>query len=171
MHLTSKSTPTDRLLRVLVATATVTLLAIAPALLASLFVHQDTVNQIEPSEPAATIDVTDIDQNGTVMYTIIPFADDSAPTDSSLSTPHALLKNSDLIKITIEDDEDPSKWLGDGAEDDCRFTLRLSDDDMFDNQSETFTGYIRVTDDYLDAQSEALESEKCGFYLSLDFEE
>lgn len=171
MHLTSKSTPTDRLLKVLVATATVTLIAIAPALLASLFVHQDTANQTEPVEHAAAIDVTDIDQNGTVMYTIVPFADDSAPTDSSLSTPHALLKNSDLIKITIEDDEDPSKWLGDGAEDDCSFTLHLSDDDTFDNQSETFTGYIRVTDDYLDAQSESLEAEKCGFYLSLDFEE
>ena len=163
--------PIRRFAAVLTVMGAITVAALAPALIISLVHTQDTVNQIEPSEPAATIDITDIDQNGTVMYAIVPLADDSAPTDSSFSTPRALLKNSDLIKITIQDDEDPGKWLGDGAEDDCSFTLHLSDDDTFDNQSETFTGYIRVTDDNFNAQTDSLESENCGFYLSLDFEE
>ena len=144
---------------------------IAPVLIISLVLTQDPVEQIVPAENAATIDVTDIDQNGTVMYTVSPTDADVGFPNTDFTIPQSVLHDADILKITIQDDEDLGKWLGDGSEVDCSFTLHLSDDDAFDNQSESFTGYIRVSDDYLDAQSDAWDSEECGFYLSLDFEE
>ena len=152
MHVTSKSTPTDRLLRVLVATATVTLIAIAPALLASLFVHQDTANQTEPMEHAAAIDVTDIDQNGTVMYTASP--SDSDRSDASIdfilpSDIGNIMHDGDLIKVTIEDrgtELTSDSFVDPEFEDGCVFTLRFSDEYRNDEPTETITGYVRTAD-------------------------
>ena len=171
MNTPSHSSPSRRLFNVLAAAIALPLIALVPAFLASSWITHEAIEPDDPSEHAAAIDVTDIDREGAVVYTIKPRTSDTGPTDANFSTPHSVLKNSDLIILTIQDDEDPGEWLGDGAEDDCSFTLHLSDDDTFDNQSETFTGYIRVTDDDFTAQTDSLESENCGFYLSLDFDE
>ena len=106
MHLPSQSSPSSRLFKALTAAVALPLIALAPALLASLLLTQDTVQPDEPGEHATTIDVADIDPEGTVMYTVSPPNGSGGDSDIEfvvLADMLEVIQNGDLIKVTVID--------------------------------------------------------------------
>ena len=73
-----------------------------------------------------------------------------------------------MIKVTIQDDDGPGSWLGRDWEDACSFTLHLSSDDSFNDQTDTFTGFIRVTEADSFARSDPEQLENCGLSVIYD---
>lgn len=171
MKIVSGSPPIRRFAVVLAVIAALMVVALAPVLLTSLILTDQTVDLGESAEHAATIDVADIDENGTVMYTIRPPVGYSTPTNNDVPSPHSLLADADLIKVTIQDDDDLGSSLGHDSEDDCNFTFYLRSDDLYDDQSETFTGFIKLEDDEFWARSDQDRLDECGIIISLDYEE
>ena len=157
--------PLLRLIKVFTAVIALPLVALAPALLASLVFTDRIVEVDESTEQVAAIDVTDIAPEGTVMYTVSSLDSYRGTSGSNMPTPRSILEDADLIKVTIQDDDGHGSWLGQDSEDDCTFTLHLSPDDPFDDQTDTFTGYIRVTEDDFFAYSDPEQQENCGLYL------
>ncbi len=170
MNNPSQSSPSRRLFRVIAVAIALPLIALVPAFLASSMITQDATEPDDHIEQSVTIDVTDIDPEGTVMYTVIPPIDHPGSPDAYTikrdAMQRALLEDPTSLHITIEDDEDPARWLGPDSEDICTFTLHLSSDDPYDDQSDTFTGYIRVTDDQTMAHDDLSQQEDCGLYIT-----
>ena len=142
-----RSDVTWRLFKVVAATFAVAFIALAPAFLASILLTQRTVEHDEANGSAATIDVTDIDQNGTVMYTVSPPQD--APADFEFDIPSGLVEDADLIRLTISDKSSDSGLPEDLTADECKFTFYLSDSDEYDEKTSTYIGYLRINDDEL----------------------
>ena len=167
MNTPSKSSPSRRLFRVIAITIALPLIALVPAFLASSAAdtRYGRPNRSWPNTPP-TIDVTDIDPEGTVMYTVSPPNGDSESPDSHLAVPRSLLDDADMLHITIRDDDDPDSWLGQDSEGNCNFTLHFDSDDPYDEKTETFTGYIRVTDEETKAYDNLNQREDCGIYLT-----
>ena len=165
MNNPSQSSPSRRFFRVLAVAIALPLIALVPAFLASSLLTHDVIDQFEPIEQAAAIDVTDIDPEGTVRYNVSPPIGDSALPDSYTNIPRSLLEDADMLHITIQDDDDLGRWLGHDSEGDCSFTLHLRSDDPYDDQSDTFTGYISVTDDDFYAYSDPEQQKNCGLYV------
>ena len=173
MHLPSQSSPSHRLFKVLAVAIALPLIALVPAFLASQLLIQDTVEVIEPAEQAVTIDVTDIDPEGTVMYNISPPNGERDTSDNHITIPHSLIGGSDLIKVTIQDGVTSSYWSDSELSNECSFTLFLRSDDRYDDETDSFTGYLKVTDEdaVLTPGSGLEQLENCGLYLSVDYEE
>ncbi len=167
MYSTSQSSPSRRLFKVLVTAAALPLIALAPALLVSLVLTQGAVDHFEPIGHATTIDVTDIDENGTVMYTVSPPEGFRNEPDIDFTVPADVLKDSDLIRITVSDDDNSLSFFESENQEDCSFTLHLSDDDRYDAKTGTYTGYLRVTDEETArfAGSDIERLETCGLYV------
>ena len=68
MNPEAPNSPLKRLAKALTAVVAVSIVALAPAIGASMIVTDQSVELDEPTESVATIDITDIDQNATVMY-------------------------------------------------------------------------------------------------------
>lgn len=164
MKSTSKTPKLRRFAAVLAVIAALMVTALTPALVISLVLTQDAGQQIEH---AATIDVTDVDSQATVMYTVSP--SDGVPHDSDVdfTIPADILKDADLIKVTVSDDDNIHSFFESQTRDDCRFTLHLSDDDRYGAQTDTFTGYLRITDEETArmAGSDVEEFQNCGLYV------
>ena len=167
MKYTSKSPEFRRFVSVLTVIAALMVAALTPALVVSLVLTQDAGQQIELSEHAATIDVSDIDPQATVMYTVSP--PDGVPHDSDVdfTVPADILKDADLIKVTVRDSDNIHSFFESQTRDDCSFTLHLSDDDRYGAQTDTFTGYLRITDEETArmAGSDVEEFQNCGLYV------
>ena len=58
-----------------------------------------------------------------------------------------MLKDADLIRITVSDVDDSLGVFESKTQGDCSFTLHLHDDDRYDTKTGTYTGYIRLTDE------------------------
>jgi hypothetical protein len=172
----ARNQPLRRFANVLMISIALPIVALAPAYIASQLL---TDHVVETADDTATIDITDIDQNGTVMYTVSPSNNDRRTSDTDFKIPRSHLPDSDMIRVTIEDrgtvrvDGDSTSWIDHELADECSFTLHLSSDDPYDDQSDTFTGYIRVADEdtFLMTGSDLDQRENCGLYLSLEFEE
>ena len=156
--------PLLRLIKVFTSIIALPLVALAPALVASLILTDRTVELDDSTEQVTTIDVTDIDPEGTVMYTVSPLNSYRGTSDSNMPTPRSLFEDADLIRVTIQDDDGPGSWLGHDSEGDCSFSLHISPDDPFDDQTNIFTGYIRVAEDDFFAHSDPEQQENCGLY-------
>lgn len=168
MKSTSKSPKFRRSASVLAVIAALMVAALTPALVVSLVLTQDGGQQIELSEHTATIDVSDIDTQATVMYTVSP--PDGVPHDSDVdfTVPADILKDADLIKVTVRDSDNIHSFFEAQTRDDCSFTLHLSDDDRYGAQkTDTFTGYLRITDEETArmAGSDIEEFQNCGLYV------
>ncbi len=167
MKSTSKTPKLRRFAAVLAVIAALMVTALTPALVVSLVLTQDAGQQIEQSEHAATIDVTDVDSQATVMYTVSP--SDGVPHDSDVdfTIPTDILKDADLIKVTVSDDDNIHSFFESQTRDDCSFTLHLSDDDRYSAQTRHFTGYLRITDEETArmAGSDVEEFQNCGLYV------
>ena len=153
MHLPSQSSPSRRLFKVLAVAIALPLIALVPAFLASQLLIQDTVQPDEPTEQTTTIDVTDIDPEGTVMYTVSPSDGDGGDSDIDIIVPADMvdvLQNGDMIKMTVIDqgtDYGFSSSVDSEMEEGCRVTLNLSSDYRFGHRTGTYSGYIRIKDD------------------------
>ena len=158
------STLLHRLASVLAMLVALPVVALAPALLVSLILIDQTVDVDESTEQATTIDITDIDPEGTVMYTIRSPMGHSTPPNNDIPNPHSFLADADLIIVSIQDDDGPSSRLDQDSEDGCTFTLHISSDDSFDDQTDTFTGFIRITEDDFFAHSDREKLENCDLY-------
>ena len=164
----SSNTPAlRRFTAVLAVIAALMVAALTPALVVSLLLTQDTVNQTEPTEQAANIDVTDIDENGTVMYTVSPPEGFRSESDTDFPIPADVLKDPDFIRITVSDDDNSHNFFESETRDDCSFTLHLRDDDRYDAKTGTYTGYLRVTDEETSKleRSDIESQENCGLYI------
>ncbi|MXX93655.1 MAG: hypothetical protein F4Y63_09470 [Chloroflexi bacterium] len=132
-----------RFTAVLAVIAALIVTALTPSLVVSLVLTQDTVDQVKPTEQAKTIDVTDIDENGTVMYAVSSSYRQPGFETESLTE---ALRGSDLIKVTFQDSDSSSHPVNQGANEGCGLTLHLSSDDRYDAGTKTYVGYIRVED-------------------------
>ena len=173
MHLLSQSSASHRLFKVLVAAVAIPLIALAPALLASLLLTHDTVDPAEPTEHAATIDVSDVDPEATVMYAVSPLGGDRYDSDVDFIVPSDFedtLRDEDVIKFTVIDKGTHStthRFVDPEMEDGCRIKLHLSSDDQHDERTGTYEGYLRIVyDDTLTATYTYPEQlENCGIYV------
>ena len=156
-----------RFAAVLAVIAVLMVAALTPVLVVSLMFTQHTVDQLEPAEHATTIDVTDIDENGTVMYTVSPPEGLRSDSGTDLVVPAEVLKDADLIQITVSDDDNSHSFFESETQDDCSFTLHLRGDDHYDTETDTFTGYLRVTDEETAGfeGSDIEGKENCGLYV------
>lgn len=167
MNKPSRFDITRRLFKVAVTTIGVTIIALAPAFLASMVLTQDAAESNEASDYATTLNVTDINQNDTVMYTVSPShrSFEDAPgiaTDVGAE----LLRDADLIKVTIYDEDLSTGWIGSDPDNECKFTLHFSDDDKQDRKFGTYTGYLRIRDDGLQAHHSMDHDSRCGFVIT-----
>ena len=144
MKTTSSITPLRRLYAIIATMVMLTLIALSPAYIASMVLQDRFVEPIESTEQVTTIDVTDIDRNGTVMYTVSPsYTQPGFETESLMAT----LRGSDLIKVTVHDSDSSSYRVNNEASEECGLTLTLSSNDRYDADSKTFVGYVRVEDE------------------------
>ena len=159
--------PLLRAIKVVAAVFALAIIALAPAFVASVMLTDQTVEPEKPIENAAAIDVTDIDRDGTVMYTVSPSEGFRSDSVTDFALPLDVLKDADIIRITVSDDDNTHSFFESEMQDDCSFTLHLSDDDRFDAESDTFTGYIRVTDEAItdSASADFEHHEDCGLYV------
>ena len=154
-------TPLRRLAAILATLVVLPIIVLAPAFLASLLLPQHTVVQTQPTEQAAIIDITDIDKNGTVMYTLNPpegLRNDATAVDA--------LNGADLIKVTVRAHGNSLSAFESGSRDDCSFTLHVRDDDPYHATTGKFAGYLKLTDGetaHLD-ESDFESLETCGLY-------
>ena len=165
----SQSTIQQQLRRfaaVLVVIAALTVVALAPALLASQLITQDGGESTATGhiDHAASIDVTDVDQDGTVMYTVSPPQD--WPADLEFDFPTGLLEDSDVIRLTISDQVSHPGLSKDSVEEECEFTLYFSDSDKHDEKTGTYTGYLRIRDDEMGPYVSHSNDPKCGFVIT-----
>ncbi len=156
-----------RVLKIFTAIIALPIFALAPAYLASLMLIDQTVEPDEPSEQAATIDIMDIDRDGTVMYTVSQAEDFRSDPFTDFTLTPDVLKDADIIRITVSDDDNTHSFFESEMQNDCSFTLHLSDDDRFDADSDTFTGYLRVTGEAITdyAGTDFEQREDCGLYV------
>ena len=155
-----------RLVAVIGAMVALPIVALAPALLASLSLTHELAETDEESGYAAKIDVTDIDQNGTVMYTVSP--PKGAPTDPKIDFP-SILEDSDIIRLTITDRGTERRFSDELTEYECNFTLYLGDDDKWDEKTGAYTGYLRIRDDEIRDPAWNHDS-RCGIVITYDHE-
>ncbi len=169
----SQSTIQQQLRRfaaVLVVIAALTVVALAPALLASQLItpYGGKSTATGHIDHAATIDVTDIDENGTVMYTVSPPEGFRTDSRTDFKVPSDILNDADLIRVTVSDDDNTHTNLESETQKDCNFTLHLSKDDHYDAKTGSFTGYLRITDEET-AKLEGSNFERlghCGLYVT-----
>ena len=131
MNTPSHSSPSRRLFNVLAAAIALPLIALVPAFLASSWITHEAIDQIEPTQLAVTL-------NDTVI--------DTDPSTPESIDPQRRILDSDLIHITISGTDSA---LHSGQDGDCTFTLHIDDDDLLDDEPETFTGHLRVSADDL----------------------
>lgn len=146
MKTTSSNTPLRRLAAILATTVILTLIALSPAYIASIVLQDQLVEPSESTEQVATINVTDIDRNGTVMYsyTVSPsYTQPGFETESLMAT----IRGSDLIKVTVQDSDSSSYRVNHEASEECGLTLTLSSNDRYDANTDTYVGYVRVEDE------------------------
>lgn len=158
--------PIRRFAAVLTVMGAITVAALAPALVVSLVLTQD----------SEITDVTDDDRNGTVMYTASPSDSDRGDASIEFILPsdiERIMDNGDLIKVTIEDrgtESTSDSFVDPGFEDGCVLTLRFSDEYRNDKPTDTITGYVRTVDvDTFVATYSAnskQQMEHCGFYFT-----
>lgn len=137
-----------RFTAVLAVIAALIVAALTPSLVVSLVLTQDTVDQVKPTEQATTIDVSDIDENGTVMYAVSPSYRQPGFEAESLTE---ALRGSDLIKVTFQDSDSSWYQVNHETDEECGLTLQLSSDDRYDVDTKTYVGYIRVEDGELES--------------------
>ena len=163
-----------RLVKLSVAIVALPIIALAPAYLASVMLTDHTVELYESTEQATNIDVNDIDENGTVMYTVSPM-DRNNDTDTDFTLPADIvdkLRDADLIKITITDEGTESTsdgFVGPKVDNECSFTLNLQSVDGHDaRRTGTYTGYLRIEDDgnFTATYSRFQQPENCGLYVT-----
>ena len=134
--------PIRRFAAVLTVMGAITVAALAPALVLSLVLTQD----------SEITDVTDDDRNGTVMYTASPSDSDRGDASIEFILPsdiEHIMDNGDLIKVTIEDrgtESTSDSFVDPEFEDGCVFTLRFSDEYRNDEPTEPITGYVKSAD-------------------------
>ena len=159
MNTKTRSNPLRRFVTVLTISIILPLIALAPAYFTSVVLTNQTAQIDESALHTAAIDVSDIDENGTVMYTVSPHEGFQSDSDSDFTAPADILINADLIKVIISDDE---------IVDECSFTLHLSEDDRYDPKTGEFTGYLRFTkaNTAPEAGSDFEYLEDCGIYLT-----
>ena len=145
------SSPIRRFAAVLTVMGAITVAALAPALVVSLVLTQD----------SEITDVTAIDPESTVKYTASPLADGGDDSDIEIFVPADMadaMVDGDLIKVTVIDrgtdyrsdrgiDFGSSSSVDTEMEEGCRFTLSLTPDDRSNNRIGTYSGYIRIKDD------------------------
>ncbi len=163
-----------RILKISTSIIALPIFALAPAYLASVMLTIQPIELDESTEQATSIDVNDIDENGTVMYTVSPL-DRNNDTDVDFAMPADIadiLQDSDLIKITITDagTESTSHGFVDSkVEHECSFTLHLLSDDPHNaRKTDSYSGYIRIKDDgnFTATYSSSEQPENCGFYMT-----
>ena len=165
MNLNIENRPMRRFSIVLSVAIALPVIAFAPAFVASLFVTDQT---IETTDKTAEIDVTDIDENGTVMYTVSPPEGFRTDSRTDFKVPSDILNDADLIRVTVSDDDNTHTNLESETQKDCNFTLHLSKDDHYDAKTGSFTGYLRITDEET-AKLEGSDFERlghCGLYVT-----
>lgn len=169
MKTTSSSRPIRRFAAVMTVLAVLMVAALAPAMVVSLLLKLH----------SEITDVTDIDRNGTVMYAASPSNGNRGDIDIDLILPPdftGILQEADMIKVTVMDrgtekrtDLAAYSFVDDKVEDECSFTLNIKSNDRHDTQTDTYSGYIRISDDdtfiatYI-ANPEQ-QREHCGFYF------
>ncbi len=170
------NSPIRRFAAVLTVMGAITVAALVPALVVSLVLTQNPVDQTEPAENAATIDVTDIDQNGTVMYTASPSDSDRGDASIDFILPldiGNIMDDGDLIKVTIEDrgtESTSDSFVDPELEGGCVFTLVISSEYGNDAPIDTVTGFARTMDDDTFVATYSANTkqqmEHCGFYFT-----
>ena len=173
----SQSTIQQQLRRfaaVLVVIAALTVVALAPALLASQLITQDGGESTATGhiDHAASIDVADIDPDGNVMYKVSPPGGDRGNSDIefTVSSDFAdILRDGDLIKVTVIDkgtDSTSHSFVDREMEEECRITLNLSSDDRSNHRTGTYSGYLRIKDDdtVFATGSDFEHRDNCGLY-------
>ena len=158
--------PIRRFAAVLTVMGAITVAALAPALVLSLVLTQD----------SEITDVTDDDRNGTMMYTASPSDSDRGDASIEFILPsdiEHIMDNGDLIKITIEDrgtESTSDSFVDPELEDGCVFTLSFSDEYRNDELTDTITGYVRTVDVDTFVATYSTNSkqqmEHCGFYFT-----
>ena len=136
----SQSTIQQQLRRfaaVLVVIAALTVVALAPALLASQLItpYGGKSTATGHIDHAATIDVADIDPDGNVMYKVSPPGGDRGNSDIEIIVSADMvdvLQDGDMIKMTVIDqgtdkrtDSNSYSFVDPQIEDGCRITLNL----------------------------------------------
>ena len=159
--------------------AALTVVALAPALLASQLITPDGGKSTATGhiDHAASIDVTDVDQDGTVMYKVSPPGGDRGNSDIefTVSSDFAdILQDGDMIKMTVIDqgtdkrtDSNSYSFVDPQIEDGCRITLNLRSDDRFGRPTGTYSGYLRIKDDdsFTATYADHEQQENCGLYF------
>ena len=157
--------------------AALTVAALAPTLVVSMMLTQNTLDHIDSTENAEVTDVTDVDPEATVMYTVPTQGGDPYDSDVEFILPSDFadtLRDSDMIKMTVIDQgtdkrtDSASDSLVDPAmEEGCRIKLNLGSDGQHDERTGTYSGYLRITDDgTLTATYTYPEQlENCGIYV------
>jgi len=143
-----------RAIRVFAAMVALPIIALAPVYVASVTLTDQAVEIDEPIQQAATNDVTDIDRNGTVMYTVSPSRYTQAPKFETES-PLAIMRGSDLIKVTVIDrgTERSSSPQDHQTDYECELNLHLTSSDRYApktktyNKTNTYVGYLRIDDE------------------------
>ncbi len=163
MKMILNTAPIRRFAAVLTVMGAITVAALAPALVVSLVLTQDS-------------EITDDDRNGTVMYTASPSDSDRGDASIEFILPsdiEHIMDNGDLIKVTIEDrgtESTSDSFVDPEFEDGCVLTLRFSDEYRNDEPTDTITGYVRTVDvDTFVATYSAnskQQMEHCGFYFT-----
>ena len=155
-----------RVAKTLAAIVILPIFALAPVYVASVML---TDRQVDPNGSSEIfnkhVDVADIDENGTVMYTVSPHDGHRTNTGLDFTVPSDLLKDSDLIRVTVSSDDGEHSFFDAETNEDCHFTLHLTDAQFDATKTETFTGYLRMTEEEF-VGDDRKHPEYCGLYLS-----
>ena len=168
--------PLRRFAAVLVVIAALAVVALAPALLASQLITPDWGKSTATGhiDHAATTDVTNIDPEATVMYTVSPSDGDSDIEIIVSADMVDVLQDGDMIKMTVIDqgtdkrtDSNSYSFVDPQIEDGCRITLNLRSDDRFGRPTGTYSGYLRIKDDdsFTATYADHEQQENCGLYF------